>query len=226
MFSRRLLLLMLVFLLTGCTKPPTTSGKLSIGVVSFEGGDRSLEKYSDFKDYLGGQLNTIIELEPTYNELKALEQIKRRRWDLVFAPPGLAAIAISEQQYVAIFPLEGVQKTRSVIVVLRDSKIKEISNLARKVMAFGKPGSATGYYLPIYNLYGLTLSSVRFAPTPKTVLEWIAQEEVDAGAMSVAQFNRYRSDFLGTKFRILYTDSHRIPSGVYFSWTNGRAQPT
>ncbi|NES81486.1 MAG: hypothetical protein F6K10_08780 [Moorea sp. SIO2B7] len=29
----------------------------------------------------------------------------------------------------------------------------------------------------------------------------------------MAQFNRYRSDFVGTKFPILYTDSHQIPRG-------------
>ncbi|MGK7872597.1 MAG: phosphate/phosphite/phosphonate ABC transporter substrate-binding protein [Xenococcaceae cyanobacterium] len=183
-------------------------------MVSFGESDRSIEQYSALKEYLGAELNSIIELEPTYNELKALQQINRQDWDLVFAPPGLAAIAISQSQYLPIFPLEGLQKTRSVIVVLKESPITELPELAGKAIALGQPGSATGYYLPIYNLYGLTLSAVRFAPTPKTILEWIALQEVVAGALSLAEFNRYRSDFPYAQFRILDTDSHNVPRGA------------
>jgi phosphonate transport system substrate-binding protein len=51
------------------------------------------------------------------------------------------------------------------------------------------------------------------APTPKTILEWLVKGEVSAGAMSLAEFNRYRTDFRAAKFRILYTDFHPVPPG-------------
>lgn len=215
MFSRRSFLLKLLFLLSACatTEIPKLQ-KLSIGVVSYGESDRSLEQYSAFTDYLAAQLKAIIELEPVYNEVKALEQIKRRTWSLVFAPPGLAAIAISQEQYLPLLPLEGIEKVRSVIVVLQESPIQELPELAGKVIALGQPGSATGYYLPIYNLYGLTLAEVRFAPTPKTLLQWIEKGEVAAGALSLGELKRYSSDFNQTKFRILYTDSHNVPPGA------------
>ncbi|HEY9668453.1 MAG TPA: hypothetical protein V6C91_16710, partial [Coleofasciculaceae cyanobacterium] len=116
MFSRRIFLLQLLVLLTACKSTGTSElGKLTLGVVSYGEGNRSTEQYSAFSDYLASQLKTIIELEPAFNEIRALEQIKRRNWSLVFAPPGLATIAIFEEQYVPLLPLEGVANTRSLI---------------------------------------------------------------------------------------------------------------
>ncbi len=213
MFSRRLFLFNLLFFLTACKiagrpKP----GKLTIGVVSYGEGEQSIKQYSALVNYLSTELKTLIELEPVYNEVKALEQIKRKAWSLVFAPPGLAALAISEAQYLPLFPLEGLEKTRSVIVVRQTSSIKKLSDLSDQVIALGQPGSATGYYLPIQNLLGLTLAEVRLAPTPKTVLQWIENKDVVAGALSLDELDRYRSNFSQTKFRILHTDS--VPPGA------------
>jgi phosphonate transport system substrate-binding protein len=213
MLSRRLLLLNLLVLLTACkTTEIQQVGKLTIGVVSYGEGEKSIEQYSSLTDYLGGQLKTIIELEPVYNEIRALEQIKRKAWSLVFAPPGLAAIAISKEQYLPLFPLEGVEKTRSVIVVLQDSSIQNLADLKGKAVALGQPGSATGYYLPLRNLYGLTLAEVRLAPTPQTILQWIEKKEVAAGAVSLDELERYSSKAPQTKFRILVANS--VPPGA------------
>ncbi|NET03398.1 MAG: phosphate/phosphite/phosphonate ABC transporter substrate-binding protein [Symploca sp. SIO2B6] len=214
MLSRRLFLLQLLFLLTACRAAEIDIGRLSIGVVSYGEGNRALERFSTLRDYLAAQLKAVVDLEPAYNEVQALAQIKRRTWSLVFAPPGLAAIAIAEAQYLPLFPLEGLSKVRSVMLVLEDSSIQNLNGLAGKVVALGQPGSATGYYLPIYNLYGLTLAEVRFAPTPKTMLQWIADGEVVAGAMSLAEFERYRSEFAQTKFRILYLEKKEVPAGA------------
>jgi len=212
MFSRRLFLLKLLFLLTACkTAEKPKLGKLNLGVVSYGEGDRSIQQYSVLTDYLATELKTLVELEPAFNEVKALEQIKRKIWSVVFAPPGLAAIAISEEQYLPLFPLEGLENARSVIVVRQESPIQKLTDLEGKAIALGQVGSATGYYLPLYNLYGLTLAEVRFAPTPKTVLQWIDHKEVAAGALSLAELERYRVDFGKAGFRILYTDS--VPTG-------------
>lgn len=73
--------------------PPT---RLTISLVSYDEGAQDLEKYQRFQTYLAEQLNAVVELEPVFNEIRALEQIQARRWSLVFAPSGLAAIAISE----------------------------------------------------------------------------------------------------------------------------------
>lgn len=188
--------------------------KLVIGVVGYGESNLSLEQYSVLQNYLSLELKSIIEIEPAYNEIQALEQISRQKWDLVFASSGLAAIAIDRHQYQPIISLEGVEKNRSAIVVNKDSRFENRQDLGGQSIALGQEGSATSYYLPIYNLYGLTLKKVLFSPTPQTSLEWLEQGKVAAAALSLQAFNQYRQDYKPNQFRIIDIDSHPIPSGA------------
>ncbi|MGB3135726.1 MAG: PhnD/SsuA/transferrin family substrate-binding protein [Nodosilinea sp.] len=186
--------------------------QLTIGLVSYDDGASSLEKYQRFQTYLAEQLKAVVELEPVYNEIRAVEQIRAAKWSLVFAPSGLAAIAIAEANYLPIFPTLGTTNQKSVLVVRQHSPLQTLTDLANQTVALGEMGSATGYYLPLYDLYGLTLKEIRFAPTPATALEWIAAGQVAAGAMSEDNFQRYRQSG-DSAFRILHA-SRAIPSGA------------
>ncbi|MBR8835960.1 MAG: PhnD/SsuA/transferrin family substrate-binding protein [Stigonema ocellatum SAG 48.90 = DSM 106950] len=217
---RRLHLIQLLVLIgllgVGCNSKQESNNpeKLTIGVVSYGEGKVSLEKYNRFKEYIAAQTQSIVELEPAYNELQAIDQIHRKKWEIVFAPTGLAAIAISQDLYIPLFSLEGISsRQRSLLVVRDDKPIQKISDLANKTVALGEIGSAAGYYVPLYDLYGLTLAQIRFAPTPKTVLQWLSEGSVDAGALSEKDFQSYQREFGSTKFKILHT-SRWIPSGV------------
>lgn len=207
-------LFIILLCMIGCSPKSYSLQKLTVGVVGFEQGQNSITEYASLKNYLETQLKSVVELEPTYNEIQAIGQIEQQKWDLVFAGSGLAAIAISESKYQPIFPLEGGQNNRSVIVVLDQSRIRELKDLAGLPVALGQPGSTTGYYLPIYNLYGLTLAEVIFAATPKMVFELLAEERAAAGAVSLSEFNRYRASIADVDFRIIYTDAHAVPSGA------------
>lgn len=187
-------------------------GKLVVGIVSYDASGSSIDKFDRFKTYLEQSTRSLVELEPAFNEIKAVEQIHRRLWSLVFAPPGLAAIAIGSEQYIPLFVLQGPFNQRSVLLVLDSSPIKTLADLRNQIVALGEPGSATGYYLPLYDLYGLTLSEIRFAPTPKTALEWLNQGTVAACALSEEEFQQYRRTF-STQFRVLHT-SRLMPAGV------------
>ncbi len=187
--------------------------RLVVGLVSYDAGGQTLDKYQKFKDYLGTQTHKIVELEPALNELQAVQQINNKTWSVVFAPPGLAAIAIGKNQYTPLFPLQGFSNLRSVLIVRDDSSVRNISDLANKVVALGQPGSAAGYYLPLYDLYGLTLKEIRFSATPTMILDWLSQGTVDAGAISEEEFQKQRKQFSTTKFRVLHT-SRPVPAGV------------
>ncbi len=200
----------------GCGKEEETFNpdKLTIGVVSYDDGAVSLDKYQRFKDYIATQTKTIVELEPAYNELQAVEQVQRKNWEIVFAPPGLAAIAMSKSQYTAVFSMEGVSSTqRSLLIVRDDQPIQKIGDLGNKIIALGRTGSAAGFYVPLYDLYGLTLKQIRSAPTPKTALGWVNDQTADAAALSERDYEIHRREFPTTKFRVLHT-SRWIPSGV------------
>ena len=215
MTSRRLFLTQIILLLASCKQFSTKTkqlGRLTIGVVAYGDGVRSVEQYQSFVNYLQSQTQAIIELEPVYNEVKAVKQIQNRVWSLVFAPPGLAAIA-TQAQYLPLFPLQGINNRRSVLVVLKASNFKKLTDLNGQIVALGQPGSVTGYYLPLYTLYGITLAQVQIAPTPKNILELIVKGEVAMGALSKDEFERYRSEFLPIELRILHA-SQSIPSGA------------
>jgi len=187
---------------------------LLIGTVSYQEGSKTLDRYDRFKSYLSKRTQSVVELEPALNEGRALARIQSQQWSLVFAPPGLTAIAISQHQYTPLLPLIGVQNLRSVLVVREDSPIQDIKAIAGKSVALGQPGSATGYYLPIFNLYGLTLSELIFPPTPKAILEAVSQGKVAVGAVSQEEFNTYKSQANPFNLRILFSDPHNVPSGV------------
>ena len=203
--------ILIALLGNSCNTSNTVPKKLTVGLVSYGEEDISLDKYEDFKKYIGSQTKSIVELEPAYNELQAIDQISRKQWDIVFAPPGLAALAIDKQLYEPLFSMGEVSsRQRSVIVVRDDSPIQKIPDLANKTIALGQIGSAAGYHVPLYDLYGLTLSKIRFAPTPKTTLQWLTENSIDAGALSEKNFEIYRRQFSETKYSTIHT-SRWIP---------------
>jgi phosphonate transport system substrate-binding protein len=214
MYLKKFVVFLIIWTVTGCGSVNAPPNRLSIGVVSYEESDVSLERFDKLKTYLGEQLQSLIELEPVYNEVKALQQIQRQSWDLVFAPPGLAALAISKYKYTAILPLSGTLDNRSIIVVLQNSPVNQVRQLEGKTIALGQVGSATGYYIPLYNLYGLSLAQIRLAASAREVLSLIATQQVNAGAMSIQQFHTERPNFSGVQFRVINSDSRPVPSGA------------
>ena len=202
-------------LLGGCaTDTPVARNRILVGVVAYGDGAVSLDRLENFKDYLALQTRSVVEIEPAFNEVKALQQIRSRRWSLVFAPPGLAATAISTEQYLPLFPLQGSSNTvRSTIVVREDSSVQELADLQGEAIALGQPGSATGYYLPLYDLFGLTLSKVQVSATPKGTLAAVASGEVMAGALAKDEYELYKDEFGETRFRVVHT-GRRLPAGA------------
>ncbi len=213
MLSRCLYLVIIIFLLLGCQSRQQFADRITLGVISFGENQQLEEKYGELKVYLEKELNSIVELEPTYNERQAITQIKEQAWDVVFAPSGLAAIATKQSTYKSILPLEGGLNNRSIFVVAQTSPLKTVAELKGKAIALGQPGSATGYYFPLLNLYGLTLAKIDLATTPKQALEWISKGKVVAAAMSLEDYNRYRPTVPETRFRVLFQDDHEVPSG-------------
>jgi phosphonate transport system substrate-binding protein len=214
-FSRRFFVFNLLGLtFASCQRPPKFEGTLTVGVLNYGGGEQIIKQYAKFNSYLGAKTNSYIQLEPVFNENRAVERLEARAWSLIFAPPGLAAIAIARHQYVPLFPLIGISNLRSIFVVRQDSPITELKQLQGKIVALGQLGSATGYYFPLYNLYGITLAEILFAPTPKAALELVAQGKAIACAISEAELSLFGSQFTPTGFRILFKDPHYVPLGV------------
>ncbi|MEH2433037.1 MAG: PhnD/SsuA/transferrin family substrate-binding protein [Nostoc sp.] len=214
-FPRRFFLFNLLGLtFAACQSPRDFEGTLTIGVINYGGGEQIIKQYAKFNNYLGEKTKTLIQLEPAFNENKAIERLEARAWSLIFAPPGLAAIAIARHQYVPLFPLIGISNLRSIFVVRKDNPISDLKQLQGQTIALGQLGSATGYYFPLYNLFGTTIAQILFAPTPKAALELVAEGKAIACAVSEAELSLYGSQLGSTQFRILFKDPHYVPLGV------------
>ncbi|AFY56915.1 ABC-type phosphate/phosphonate transport system, periplasmic component [Rivularia sp. PCC 7116] len=211
--SRRIFISQMLFAIAACTTGGPINRRLAIGVIGYGQGKQTIEKFKDFRQYLSEKMKTMIELEPAFNERIAIERMKRRSWSLVFSTPGLAAIGIDKHQYWPMFPLQLGINSRSVIVVNQGSGLNKLQDLQGKRLALGQQGSATGYYFPLFNLYGLTLASVKFAASPLSALELLSAGEVDAAALSSTEFNTYERELNSSRFQILFTDSHQVPPG-------------
>jgi phosphonate transport system substrate-binding protein len=215
MLSRKEFIQMLIFAgsLSACSDNSSTpSGeKLTIGAISYGNGNEIIKQYAGFKDYLAEKAQTFVDIDPAFNENRALERIRSRAWALVFAAPGLAAIAIQEAQYQPLFSLDGVENQRSIFVVRKDSPLKDLRELDGKAVVLGLPGSATGYYIPLFNLYGLTLAELSFAATPKIGIQQVISKQAAAAALSQQELE---DSGAGNELRILFADSHFIPPGV------------
>lgn len=211
--SRRLFLTGL-FLASCGVRKSIDREQLTIGIVDYGLAKQSSDRFDLFRQYLEEKLQSSVQIEPTFNEIKALERIRAQAWSLVVAPPGLAAIAMSQYQYSSLVPLEGIEDLRSILVVRKDSPYQDLRSLAGKKLAIGQPGSATGYYLPLFNFYGLTLAELIVTSTPQATLTAVAQGTADVGALSLQEFNRRQPEAGLPELRILFTDPHRIPTGA------------
>jgi phosphonate transport system substrate-binding protein len=211
--SRRLFLTGL-FLASCGVRRSIDREQLTIGIVDYGLAKQSSDRFDLFRQYLEEKLQSSVQIEPTFNEIKALERIRAQAWSLVVAPPGLAAIAMSQYQYSSLVPLEGIEDLRSILVVRKDSPYQDLRSLAGKKLAIGQPGSATGYYLPLFNFYGLTLAELIVTSTPQATLTAVAQGTADVGALSLQEFNRRQPEAGLPELRILFTDPHRIPTGA------------
>jgi len=101
----------------------------------------------------------------------------------------------------------------------RTALSRNLKRLQGQTVALGQPGSATGYYFPIYNLYGLELSEIMLVTTPKTVLERLLKAMLLLGSL---EFNTYSPQLSQTEFRVLFTDPHYPPGVVLIAPTMKR----
>lgn len=213
---RRSFILQILFTIAACSAEEVSTKQLElvVGIVNDGDSTQTLDKFARFKEYLGNKTKTIVQLEPTFSETVAIQRIQSQTWSLVFAPPGLAALANTLYKYELLFSLGIDVNSRACLVVRSDSKLRDLKDLQNKTVALLSPGSATGYYVPLYHLLGLTLKEVLFASTHKEILQLVADKKADVGAVSLKEFNLYQNQPSNVNFRILFSDKENLPPGA------------
>ena len=149
-----------------------------------------------------------VQLEPVPSTERARSLLLSQQWDVAILPPGLTALALADSGYVAIRPLGRANDARSVVLVRTDSGLEGRGALNNKRIGLLPRGSLTGFYLPLFNLHGLTLNSVSYDLSYPDLMAALLGNEVDAIAWDSAV------PFDEEQVRILHRDDHPIPRGA------------
>ncbi|MFB2968215.1 PhnD/SsuA/transferrin family substrate-binding protein [Aerosakkonema sp. BLCC-F183] len=182
------------------------------------------QKYELLADYLktelGNKLKTdkltiivdAIDTQSTTSLLDAKNRIADKKWDIAFTVNPMLSVEAKKNGYTfAARMWPGIEQIQSVLFVRGDSSIKNIADLTPdKIIALGQPGDAVTYSLPLYNLYGKTLT-IDKRNSVNDIIEKVKSGQADIGA---GYLNRIKEE---PKLR-LFGFSRSIPlSGVYLS---------
>ena len=219
----RRLLIGLTLALSACADGPSDQqalcgegGRLRVGLVGSEEGRRGsagviLAEREQFKlrELLTASSRCDVLLEPVLSSEQARLRLRNREWDLAFLPPGLTAVALEQEgQFSLVRQLGRRQNSKSQLIVRADSRFKTRADLRGARLGLLPRGSLTGFYLPLFNLYGLTLSQVGYELTYQDLMLGLQNGEFDVIAWDGALPAK------GSNIRVIHEDTHAIPLGA------------
>ena len=192
------------------------SGILKVGVVEGHGASfgQKAAAWDDatmfrFRDQLMEASRCEVQLEPVGSPDLARARLASGAWDIGFVPPGLMAFAMTrDSPYTPLRSLAAPRQSRSSIAVIAGSPHQQLADLDGARVGLLPRGSLTGFYLPLYNMHGLSLSQVVYALDHAELLKLLEQGKVDAIAWDEARPEP------GTPLRRLFVDEHPIPLGA------------
>lgn len=219
----RRLLIVLTLALSACAAGPSgqqalcgPSGRLRVGLVGSAEGRRGsagviLAEQEQFKlrELLMASSRCDVLLEPVLSPEQARLRLRNSEWDLAFLPPGLTAVALEQEgQFSLVRQLGRRQNSKSQLVVRADSRFKTRADLRGTRLGLLPRGSLTGFYLPLFNLHGLTFSQVGYELTYQDLMQGLKNREFDVIAWDGALPTQ------GDDIRIIHEDTHAIPLGA------------
>jgi ABC-type phosphate/phosphonate transport system substrate-binding protein len=204
------------------SKPRIKTDSLTIGILAEPEKYKSLQIYLEkellidhFWRYLqGDRLKISIDGDVTLQYQEAEKRISQKKWDIAFSRSPMISISAQENKYLYLarmFPNDPTSY-RSTLFVRSDSKINSVADLKpQNTIALRSNNSASGFFMPLYDLYGKTLT-VKPNKSDVEILALVESGKVDVGTGVYSQLTENR------KIRLLGKPSRDIPgSGVYLS---------
>lgn len=220
---KRWLPMLAVLVVTACGVPQTSNvalcgsgARLRVGFVgAAEGRAQSaaevLPEQDQFRlrEFLMVASRCEVQLEPVLSSEQARLRLQSGEWDLAFLPPGLTALALEQTgSYGLVRQLGRRTNAKSQLLVRADSGFKTRADLSGRRLGVLPRGSLTGFYLPLFNLYGLHFSEVQYALSYAELRTMLNAGDVDV----IAWDGSLPID--STRLRVLHEDSHLIPLGA------------
>lgn len=204
------------------TKTKISNTDLTIGtlytVESFQGLADYIQENSvpaNYIDFLkGDKIKVRINGDKTLSYAEAQKRMETKKWDIAFANSPILSIFAKKQGYAYIagmFP-ETINY-QAGLFVRKDSQIKSLNDIKTSTrVALGGFNSASSFYMPVYDLYGKTIT-VNINNRGETIIDLVKQGKADVGSAAIGDSLKSNDPDL----RIIYV-SRQIPgSGVYAS---------
>jgi phosphonate transport system substrate-binding protein len=194
------------------------TGQLRVGFVGADegrarGGQAVLpdQEIGRLRDLLTVASQCEVQLEPAASPEQARLRISSAEWDAAFLPAGLAALALEGSgagDYSLVRPIGQRRQSRSRLLVRADSVWRSLPQLKGARLGLLPRGSLTGFYLPLYNLHGLSLGSVHYALSYLELLEKLRARQLDVIVWDSALPEP------GGDVRVLFEDQNTVPLGA------------
>jgi ABC-type phosphate/phosphonate transport system substrate-binding protein len=202
------------------TKTKISTSTITIGILTSPADYRELGDYlrkelvpANYFDYLQGkQVGIIIEGDKSLSYQEVKKRLAAKKWDIVFARSPMISRFSQKQSYsylAGMFP--GSATYKSGIFVKANSPIRSINDIkSNTVVALGD-FSASGFYMPVYDLYGKTFSAkIARSESPRSM---VSQGKAEVGTVAIGDQLKPNN----SEFRIIHTSRDIPGSGVYLS---------
>lgn len=162
----------------------------------------------------GERVKVIYEGDKTLNYQTAKERIFRKEWDIAFTLSPALSITAKNSGYTFVANMFPDKPTyyRSAIYVRADNQIQSLSDLKpTTVIAMGDFNSVSSFYVPVYDLYGKSLT-VKMGFRGQEIRELIEKGKADVGVGAYGDTVKKNSNI-----RIIHLSKAIPGSGVYLS---------
>lgn len=203
-------------------KPKVQAKALTIGSLSDPKYNGDLADYlgkelipSNFIEFfLGKKVDLAIDGDQNLPYQEAKNRIAKKEWDIAFTLSPIISVAAKDNGYrfaALMFP-ENPPYYQSALYVRADSPIQSLNDITPStVIALGGFNSASSFYMPVYDLYGKTLT-VDMGHRGQEIREMVRTRKADLGAGALGDTVKNDPDI-----RIIHLSRDIPGSGVYLS---------
>jgi ABC-type phosphate/phosphonate transport system substrate-binding protein len=205
-------------------KPKLQADSLKIGTLYKVESQAKLADYlreklvpSNYFDFLKGKkIEIVVDGDQTLSYQEAQNRMETKEWDIAFTMSPINSIFAKNNGYSFLGNMFPENKSyESGLFVRKDSNIYSLDDLKpTTTVALGSFTSASSFYMPVYDLYGKTLT-VKTGNRGGKIVEMVKKGQVNVGFAAIGDIIRTNNP----EFRIIH-QSREIPrAGVYLSPT-------
>jgi phosphonate transport system substrate-binding protein len=181
----------LFLILSSCTQNSNKKGSeknpIQVALIPSKEANSLLLAGNEFKDWMEKETGYSFNVVVPNNYVAVIESIGSKKADIAFLTTSSYALAHKkyqvEAQYISIGK-NGTTTYKGQFIVKTDSKIKKLSDIQGKKIAYVDAASASGYILPAHLLKSKNIkpAEIVFAGKHDSVVSMVYQGQVDVGA--------------------------------------------